>query len=194
MNTASASADTRPRTVPGDLAMWCFILAELTVFALLLGALAHARGRWPELFSAGMATVHPLGGLVNTLALLAGSYAVARGVGALARGRLAAWFAAALGCGALYVVVKVIEYVQLFGAGYTLRTDTFYFFYFFTTVFHLMHVLLGMVMLAVVARRAQRGRLGANEADQRLAEAVAGYWHMVDLVWLVLFPLLYVLR
>ncbi|MDP3871025.1 MAG: hypothetical protein Q8Q80_00025 [Methyloversatilis sp.] len=62
MNTACASADTRPRTVPGDLAMWCFILAEQTVFALLLGALAHARGRWSELFSAGMATVHPLGG------------------------------------------------------------------------------------------------------------------------------------
>lgn len=57
-----------------------------------------------------------------------------------------------------------------------------------------MHVLLGMVMLAVVARRAQRGRLGTDEAGRRLAEAVAGYWHRVDLVWLVLFPLLYVLR
>ncbi|MDP3871026.1 MAG: cytochrome c oxidase subunit 3 [Methyloversatilis sp.] len=125
---------------------------------------------------------------------MAGSYAVARGVGALASGRLAAWFAAALGCGALYVVVKAVEYAQLFGAGCTLRTDTFYFFYFFTTVFHLMHVLLGMVMLAVVARRAQRGRLGTDEAGRRLAEAVAGYWHRVDLVWLVLFPLLYVLR
>lgn len=187
----SAAVPSAADRVPGDLAMWCFILAELTVFALLIGSLGWARGQWPALFAAGVATVHPLSGLANTLALLAGSYTVARGVGAATSAGLARGFTGGFLCGLLYVGIKTAEYAQMFAAGYTLRTDTFYFFYFFTTAFHLMHVLLGMVMLAVVARRARR--MPVTAAAHGTAEAVAAYWHMVDLVWLVLFPLLYVL-
>ncbi|WP_022963841.1 cytochrome c oxidase subunit 3 [Halopseudomonas pelagia] len=184
------------RELPGDLAMWCFILAELAVFALLLGSMAYVRGRWPEMFSAGVATLHPLAGLVNTLALLTGSYWVAKGVAALRQGRsaqVAWWFRAGAASGLFYLVVKGLEYQQMFSAGYNLRTNTFYFFYFFTTFFHLMHVVLGMVILLVVAARFQRGAYPSGATRQMAAESAASYWHMVDLVWLMLFPLLYVL-
>src|SRR5690606_1138773 len=66
--------------IPGDLAMWCFILAELLAFLLLLGSMAFARGHWEQMFSAGIATLHPEAGLINTLILLSGSYFAARGV------------------------------------------------------------------------------------------------------------------
>lgn len=186
----------QPRELPGDLAMWCFILAELAVFALLLGSMAYVRGRWPEMFSAGVATLHPVAGLINTLALLTGSYWVALGVAAMRRGEPAQvvwWFRAGTVSGLLYLLVKSVEYQQLFSAGYTLRTNTFYFFYYFTTFFHLMHVVLGMVVLLVVASRFKRGAYPCADTRQMAAESVASYWHMVDLVWLMLFPLLYVL-
>lgn len=189
-------AEVTEAEIPGDLAMWFFIFAELAVFALLLGGMAFARGTWPEMFSAGVATLHPEAGLINTLALLTGSYWVARGVADMRAGRLSSlprWFYAGAGSGVIYVVIKSVEYVQLFTAGYNLRTDTFYFFYFFTTFFHMMHVVLGMVILLVVARRWQRGVYKTPEARRMAADSAASYWHMVDLVWLMLFPLLYIL-
>ena len=184
------------RHLPGDLAMWCFILAELLAFLLLLGSMAFARGHWNEMFSAGIATLHPEAGLVNTLILLTGSYFAANAVkraaagdhGALSRG-----FVLAAICGLAYVAIKVSEYAILFGAGYNLRTDTFYFFYFFTTFFHMAHVLIGMVILLVVAQRCRAGHYADQEKVRMAGESAASYWHMVDLVWLVLFPLLYVL-
>lgn len=187
---------TAQRELRGDLAMWCFILAELAVFALLLGSMAYVRGRSPEMFSAGVATLHPLAGLVNTLALLTGSYWVAMGVAAMRRGQSAQvpwWFRAGAASGLFYLLVKGLEYQQMFSAGYHLRTNTFYFFYFFTTFFHLMHVVLGMVILLVVAARFQRGAYPSGAKRDMAAESAASYWHMVDLVWLMLFPLLYVL-
>ena len=100
---------------------------------------------------------------------------------------------AGAGSGVIYVVIKSVEYVQLFTAGYNLRTDTFYFFYFFTTFFHMMHVVLGMVILLVVARRWQRGVYQSAQARRMAADSAASYLHMVGLVWLMLFPLLYML-
>ena len=184
------------RRLPGDLAMWCFILAELLAFLFLLGSMAFARGHWAEMFSAGIATLHPEAGLVNTLILLTGSYFAAKGVRRAAAGNpraLVSGFVLAALCGLGYVGIKVSEYVLLFGDGYNLRTSTFYFFYFFTTFFHMAHVLIGMAILLVVAQRYRKGHYANREKARMAGESAASYWHMVDLVWLVLFPLLYVL-
>ncbi|MQM39797.1 Cytochrome c oxidase subunit 3 [wastewater metagenome] len=194
---SDAAADA-PRTgayaVPGDLAMWWFILAELAVFGALLASLIVAGALAPEVFAAGRAGLHPLAGLANTVMLLTGSYLVARGIDAAAVDgprRCAPWFLAATLTGTGYVAVKLGEYADLVAAGYNLRTSTFHFFYFFTTVFHLMHVVLGMIVLVAVARRCRRGDYDTE--GLRAPESAASYWHMVDLVWLALFPLLYVL-
>ncbi|EZQ19304.1 cytochrome C oxidase [Halopseudomonas bauzanensis] len=184
------------RHLPGDLAMWCFILAELLAFLLLLGSMAFARGHWNEMFSAGIATLHPEAGLVNTLILLTGSYFAANAVKRTAAGdqrALSRGFVLAALCGLAYVAIKITEYGILFGDGYNLRTDTFYFFYFFTTFFHMAHVLIGMAILLVVAQRSRAGHYANQEKVRMAGESAASYWHMVDLVWLVLFPLLYVL-
>lgn len=186
----------RPARLPGDLAMWCFILAELLAFLFLLGSMAFARGHWSEMFSRGMATLHPQAGLANTLILLTGSYFAARGVRRAAQGQrqaLVRGFVMAALCGLAYVMIKLGEYALLLGDGYNLRTSTFYFFYFFTTFFHMAHVLIGMAILLVVARRFHNGHYPNREKARMAGESAASYWHMVDLVWLVLFPLLYVL-
>jgi nitric oxide reductase NorE protein len=100
------------------------------------------------------------------------------------------WAAFAMGC--LFVVVKLMEFAHHSGEGVTLSTNTFYMFYLSLTFFHFMHVLLGMVILAFMAIKAYRGGYGA--ADHYGIESGASYWHMVDLVWLVLFPLVYVMH
>ena len=107
------------RRLPGDLAMWCFIYAELLVFGILIIAMAYARQRWPEMFAAGVATLHPLAGLSNTLLLLTGSYCVARGVSAArsAPPQVSPWFVLGALCGLAYTAVKIGEYVLLLRAG-----------------------------------------------------------------------------
>lgn len=183
------------RYPPGDLAIWIFILAELGVFAIFFAAYAFARVGQVELFNACQETLDRRAALINTLALITGSYFAVRAVAAIRignQGGCVRWLLAALGMGLVFLVVKVFEYAHHFEAGVTLSTNTFYMFYLSLTFFHFMHVILGMVILAAVALRASAG--GYSVADHTGVETGASYWHMVDLVWLILFPLIYVMR
>lgn len=180
---------------PGDLAIWIFILAELLVFAVFFAAYAFTRLNHVELFNQYQATLNRDAALLNTLALLTSSYFVIRGVVAARGGNnplCARWLWAAVGMGALFLVVKSAEYAHHLGAGVSLSTNTFYMFYLSLTFFHFMHVILGMVILAAVAVKAGRG--GYSVEEHTGVETGASYWHMVDLVWLILFPLVYVMR
>lgn len=179
----------------GDLAIWVFILAELLVFGVFFGAYVFARAGNVELFTAEQALLnHDLGAL-NTLLLVSSSFFVVRAVqlGEAGKGTLAArWMAGALLCGAAFIVVKGSEYVAQFAQGVSLSSSTFHMFYLSLTFFHFMHVLLGMVILVVLWRNCRAGFYGPDNMNG--LESGAAYWHMVDLVWLILFPLVYVMR
>lgn len=195
MNQTSAAALPRPTQPPGDLAIWFFILAELLVFAVFFLAYAWTRRANIELFNEFQLTLDRRAGLLNTVALLTSSYCVVRATAAVRGGRTrrcAHWLLAAIGLGGVFLAVKTAEYAHHVALGITLSTNTFYMFYLSLTFFHFMHVILGMVILAAVALNAWRGGYGA--ADHSGVETGASYWHMVDLVWLILFPLIYVMR
>lgn len=190
--TALRSAGGRP---PGDLAIWVFILAELLAFAVFFVVHAVTRMRQVELFDAMQASLDRNAGAINTLLLLGGSWCVARAVAAIERERAAIsarWLAAAIVCGGGFVVVKLFEYAAKFDAGIDLSTNEFYTLYLSLTFFHFMHVLLGMAILVAVWLKTRAG--GYSAADHHGMETGASYWHMVDLVWIVLFPLVYVMR
>ena len=87
--------------------------------------------------------------------------------------------------------MKIWEYFSLFDQGITIETNTFFTLYFLITAFHLMHVLLGMVILTFIAKAAWQGKYQGKSLSG--FEAGASYWHMVDLVWIILFPLIYVI-
>ena len=183
------------RYPPGDLALWIFILAELLVFGIFFAAYGFARLNNVELFNTYQATLNRDAALINTLALLTSSYFVMRGVVAIREddSRLCVrWLWAAIAMGAVFLVVKTVEYAHHFGEGISLSTNTFYMFYLSLTFFHFMHVILGMVILIAVALKAAQG--GYSGAEHTGVESGASYWHMVDLVWLILFPLVYVMR
>jgi len=99
---------------------------------------------------------------------------------------------AALLMGCVFLLVKSGEYAHHFEQGVTLSTNTFYMFYLSLTFFHFMHVIMGMVILAAVAWKANQDDYSA--AEHTGVETGASYWHMVDLVWLILFPLIYVMH
>lgn len=170
--------------LPGEPMMWVLIFSELAAFGLLLGAFAVARAVDPRSFAAGKALLDPeLAGL-NTIVLVTSGWAAARGaLSAQADRRRSArlWLGAAIVLGGAFVAIKLTEYGREVAAGADIESSTFFTLYFLLTGFHLLHVLLGMIILAVVLRR----------ADAHAIETGTSFWHMVDLVWVVMFPIVY---
>ena len=180
---------------PGDLAIWIFILAELLVFAVFFSAYAFTRVHHVELFNTYQQTLDTNAALINTLALITSSYFVMRAVAAIREDnarQCVRWLLAALCMGAVFLAVKSGEYVHHYSHGINLRTNIFYMFYLSLTFFHFMHVIMGMVILAAGAHKARRGSYSAE--DHTGVHTGASYWHMVDMVWLILFPLVYVMH
>jgi nitric oxide reductase NorE protein len=191
--TAPAADDRR--APPGDLAIWVFILAELGAFAVLFVLYGVARFKHLELFNEMQLTLDRNAGALNTVLLISASWCVARAVAAIKQDRSSAsarWLAFAMLAGFGFIGVKAAEYSAKFAAGISLDTNLFYMFYLSLTFFHLMHVVLGLGILALVWNKTRRG--GYSAGDHVGMETGASYWHMVDLVWIVLFPLVYVMR
>ncbi|AGI26820.1 cytochrome c oxidase subunit 3 [Pseudomonas sp. MT3] len=182
------------RRLPGDLAMWFFILAELTVFAILIIVFAVAQYLDVEGFRAGRAELDLSTALALTLTLLTAGFCAALAVEQVRhrrQGRAAALLGAALLLGLAHVVLKSGEYYHLATRGLDLEYSTFFTLFWLITGFHFLHVWLGLVIIGWMMLRCLRGAY-RNEALGGL-ESGALYWHMVDLVWVVLFPLVYVL-
>jgi nitric oxide reductase NorE protein len=194
----SVMQDTVPQKQeypPGDLAIWVFILAELLVFAIFFASYAFTRSNNIELFNHYQLTLDSNAALLNTLTLITSSYFVVRAVGDIREGnsrRCSRWLWAAFFMGMVFLVIKSMEYAHHIDEGIRLSTNTFYMFYLSLTFFHFMHVILGMLIIAVVAVKANKGAYSAEEHTG--VHTGASYWHMVDLVWLILFPLVYVMR
>jgi nitric oxide reductase NorE protein len=193
-STTVVDDDATP-ALRGDLAVWIFILAELLAFGVFFIAYAFTRSRHAALFNEFQATLDRDAGALNTLLLISASALVVKAIGAVrtddAR-RGARLLLAAIACGGGFVGVKSYEFAAKFGAGIDLSTNTFYMFYLALTGFHFFHVVLGMAVLAIVWWQTRRGRYGRHDSHD--LESAAAYWHMVDLVWLILFPLVYVMR
>lgn len=134
-------------------------------------------------------------GLINTVLLLTSSWFVAMAVHAFRarrRSRAGLLLSLALLCGLGFVAMKIAEYVQKVGEGITIATNDFFMFYFMFTGIHLIHVLIGMVVLIcmlVVTRKAEAGA-----GDMAAIEGGGAFWHLVDLLWIILFCLFYLVR
>lgn len=190
-----ASAPAAGPRLAGDLAIWFFILAELLAFGVFFAAYAFTRANNIDLFNAEQAALNRHAGAINTLLLLTASYFVVRAVQAAEReaSRQAAnWLLGAILTGLGFIVVKLTEYAAAFEHNISLSSSPFHMFYLSLTFFHFMHVILGLVILIAMWNGARQGRY--RPGDMNGLETGAAYWHMVDLVWLILFPLVYVIH
>lgn len=174
---------------PGGLFIWMLVALELLTFGVALTAFTASARAGPELFHESRQLLDPRFGFANTIFLLTSGWFMAEAVrhfhrNDLARSRRS--LVLALGGGMLFLVSKGVEYADKISHGQTLGSNPFFTWYWLLTVFHLMHVGVGMVILANLLRRLDRTRPEDLEAG-------GAFWHMCDLVWLLLFPALYLL-
>ena len=185
-------AAARQQRLPGEAGVWAFVFGDMMVFALFFCTYLFYRGQQVQTFRAAQAQLDRNLGAFNTLLLLTSSWLVADAVHALragSPGRAPRRFAGAALCAAGFIAAKGFEYRQKLDAGLTPASSDFFMYYFVFTGIHLLHVLVGLAVLLWL--RAASRRPGAGAADLRPFENGAIYWHMVDLLWVVLFPLLY---
>ncbi len=171
--------------LPGDPMIWVLVFSELAAFGLFLGAFVVARAVNPAVFASGQVDSNLAG--LNTIVLVTSGWAAARGTAAARAGEPRSsrhWLLVAMGLGAAFVAIKLAEYGKEIGSGIGLETSPFFTLYFLLTGFHLLHVCLGIVILAVVCHRAEPFGVETGTA----------FWHMVDLVWVVMFPIIYLVR
>lgn len=181
------------RRLPGDAAVWMFVLGDMVIFAFYFAAFLFDRRKSAGLFVQSQQHLSQNIGFVNTLILLTSSLFVALGVDAARRrhgDRALRLLAIGGGCGLAFVLLKSIEWSMEATAGYTFGLNAFFMYYYALTGVHLLHVLMGLGWLLLIGRELRN----RPEPDTRFVEAGAIYWHMVDLLWIVLFALLYLMR
>jgi len=188
-----------PRTsgghIPGEAGVWVLILGDMFAFSAFFAVFLVHRAQNIELFSVSQLHLERRFGLLNTALLLTSSLFVARAVIAARTGagrRPARLLIFALACGGGFVVSKGFEWGAKIAAGITLNTNEFYSFYYMLTGIHLLHVLVGMGVLTYLLARSRRADPGASYVA--VMEGGGAFWHMVDLIWVVLFALFYLLR
>ena len=184
----------KPR-LAGDGVVWLLVLVELLTFGLLFVAFAFARWREPDVFAQGQGALSLSTGALNTLLLVGASWCAARAVYAFRQDRSASgvrWLFGAFFGAVGFLVVKSNEFAGKIAAGFDWATNSFTILYTLLTGFHFLHVLVGALVFAVLSWKARQGAYGPAKLNG--PESGAVFWHMVDLLWMVLFPLVYVIR
>ncbi len=210
MASAPASAlqpqfdDAHQQRESSQLGIWLFLATEVLFFGVLFAAYAITRVDHPLAFAAGSRLTNlPLASL-NTAVLLTSSLTMALGVHAAqagARRRTVAWLLATVALGTLFLAIKGVEYRIDFvenlvpGAGFGYegpdadQVQLFFYLYYLITMVHAIHVLIGVVAIAVIAHLAGKDRYGPQYFTP--VDVTGLYWHLVDIIWIFVYPMLY---
>lgn len=187
-----AAAQEFDRFETSKMGIWIFLFSEVLLFGGLFAAYAVFRGLFPQEFIHDHKELDVTLGAINTVVLLWSSFHVALGVAAIQRGKdrpLRIHLAMTILLGLVFLVNKYIEYSGKFSHGIFPWTSNFFSIYFVMTGLHGLHVLGGIVALSLMLALAFRGRFSST--NYVMVEGTALYWHLVDIVWIFLFPLLY---
>ena len=174
------------------MGIWIFLFSEVLLFGGLFAAYAVFRGLFPQEFLHDHKELDVTLGAINTVVLLWSSFHVALAVAAIQRGKdgpLRIHLAMTILLGLVFLVNKYIEYSGKFSHGIFPWTSNFFSIYFVMTGLHGLHVFGGVVALSIMLAFAFRGRFSST--NYVMVEGTALYWHLVDIVWIFLFPLLY---
>ncbi|WP_077284080.1 cytochrome c oxidase subunit 3 family protein [Cognaticolwellia aestuarii] len=181
--------------IPGNIPIWVGILSELTEFAIFFVAYFVAKYYYPDVFAQGPQGLNTSLGVANTIILLSSSYFMAKAMMHIRlnnRGKCQGYLWLALSCGCFYLIVKTWEFYWNNLQGLSTSTNEFYTVYYYMTFNHFLHVGWASCAVLWVIFRLRAGHYSAEEHSG--LEALAVYWHMIDLMWILIFPLLYVLR
>jgi heme/copper-type cytochrome/quinol oxidase subunit 3 len=191
--SASPIATTRSAAgMPtGRLAVWWVIASEIVIFGGLLGSYIMFRLSH-DAFAEQAAHTNTWIGAVNTLVLLTSSLFAVLGHKAADAGdgpKAAKFLYLTAGGGLLFAGIKFLyEWPSEIHHGFTISSSTFWSFYYTAAGIHAAHVIAGVVIMLIIAPRAKRN------LDLHRVELIGLYWHFVDVVWIFLFPLLYIAK
>ncbi len=176
------------------LGIWLFLATELLLFGGLFTAYTVFRLKDPGLFHAGSLRLDRMLGAANTVVLITSSLTVALGLDAIRQGKeraLKICLSLTLLLAAAFLGIKAFEYAEHFAHREFPGTDLFFSLYFMMTGLHAIHILAGMVLFAGILWGASARKFSA---DYHTPVEISGlYWHFVDVVWIYLFPLLYLI-
>ena len=193
---SDASIGRRSTHVPGEPGIWVLLIGDMAVFAMLFAVYLSRRAQDRALFASSQSTLNRDFGALNTLVLLTSSLLVVFAVHALRTPHLRhlaqRLTLAGFGVGCLFVVIKGFEYHEKFSAGITPNTNEFYMYYFVLTGLHLAHVVVGLAVLLALSRLARKP--APTSTHIAFFEGGGCFWHMVDFLWIVIFPLLFLVR
>jgi len=188
MSLDDAAEDWGPLSgLPGNPIMWVLIASELVVFGAIFIGFGIIRFSDPAAFSAAQNHLDRLAGAINTMVLITSGFFAALAVHSqisnqTTRTRL--WLGAASVLGVVFLLIKIVEYADKISAGISTETNSFFMLYYLATGFHAMHVVFGIVILFIV---------GWKNSVENVVTGTT-FWHMVDLIWVILFPVVYLVR
>lgn len=173
------------------LGMWLFLVTELMLFSGLIGGMLQMKARSPE--TANDVLNIPVTA-VNTFILIVSSTTVVLALQAIMNGdkrKMRLYLIATLALGATFLGVQIFEYINLIREGFTPSGSLFGGGFFMVTGFHGFHVFIGLLLCAWLIRRAFRGDFSPTRYMP--IEIFGLYWHYVDIVWIILFPIIYLI-
>ena len=186
------------------LGMWIFIFTELLLFGGLFLVYAVFRNKYSEEFHIAGHQLNAFIGTINTVILLISSMTIAMSITAIQKGNrplAIKLILITLFCALIFLINKYFEWghkirINLYpGSDFMMGLKhgeiLFFSLYFFMTALHALHIIVGMVLLSIVAVKVQTKKI--NTDRYVLLENAALYWHLVDLIWIFLFPLLYLI-
>lgn len=178
---------------PGGILMWIIIFLELITFGMALVAFAYYGSEQPQLFHESRLQLDTTFGAINTVFLLTSGFFMATAVHQFKEKEVkkaSFYMKLTMLGGLLFILLKSIEYYHKIESGITLETNVFFSFYWMLTAFHLIHVVVGLVILLWTNYGMTKENSDTVIED---IEACGAFWHMCDLIWLLLFPMLYLI-
>jgi len=178
---------------PGGILIWIIIFLELITFSAALLAMAYYGNQELELFHNSSLKLNKTFGMLNTIFLLTSGFFMAISVAELKKSdkeKFKKYLILTLFFGILFLGLKSFEYYEKIIDGFGISYNIFFTFYWMLTLFHVIHVIVGLVILTSVYIGIRKENSNTSLED---VEASAGFWHMCDLIWLLLFPVIYLL-
>ncbi len=178
---------------PGGILMWILITLELITFGIALIALVAYSRENPELYHESRLKLNTTYGAINTVFLLVSGFFMATTVHLFKKqefDKSSFYLKLTMLGGFLFLALKTVEYYEKLKLGFTLDFNTFFSFYWLLTGFHVIHVLVGLIILSFFYFSLKKQKTQPKLED---VEASATFWHMCDLIWLLLFPVIYLI-
>ncbi len=179
---------------PGGILIWFLMILEIFTFLGAALIFVYYRSNNLEIFAESKALLNPIIGTVNTIILITSGLFMALSVNTLRDNntdKSAKFILFGLVLGVLFLIIKSYEFYHKIDMGIGFNYNDFFTFYWLMTGFHFVHVLFGVGLLAYMYKAIKNGKYNSKKMFD--VEASATYWHMCDLIWILIFPILYLL-